>query len=221
MCQQLFWWHSKHADHYWVHCVPTNITPVYKKGKKEDPGNYRPVSLTSVPGKIIEQLVLEVISKHIEDKEVIGSGQHGFTKVVSGVPQGSVLGPVLFNTFVGDTDSGIERTLSKFADDTKLCGAVDMLEERDAIQRDPDRLERWACANPMKFNQAKCKVLHLGHGNPRHKYRLGGEWLESSPAEKDLGVPVDEKLDMSRQCALAAQKANHILGCIRRSVASR
>ncbi|PKU26862.1 rna-directed dna polymerase from mobile element jockey-like [Limosa lapponica baueri] len=97
---------------------------------------------------------------HIQRVTVNGS-MSKWKLVVSGVPQGSVLGPILVNIFIND--------IVGLTDDTKLNGAVDLLEGRDTIQRDLDRLEVWAHANFMKFNKAKCKVLLLGQGNPQYR----------------------------------------------------
>ncbi|GAB0187002.1 mitochondrial enolase superfamily member 1 [Grus japonensis] len=186
----------------------------------------------------MKQILLEDMSKHMEGRKMIREGQHGFTKgkscltnlvvfydvVTASVDKGRAKDFIYVDFCktlpLNWRDCGIECTLTKSAGDTKLSGAVDSLEGKNAIQRDLDRLEEWACKNLVKFSKAKCKVLHLGWGNPQYQYRLGDEGIESSP-EKDLGVLVDEKLDMSWQCALAAQKANCILDCIKRSMASR
>uniref|UniRef100_A0A803TYM4 Reverse transcriptase domain-containing protein n=1 Tax=Anolis carolinensis TaxID=28377 RepID=A0A803TYM4_ANOCA len=136
-------------------------------------------------------------------------------EVTSGVPQGSVLGPVLFNIFINDLDEGLEGTIIKFADDTKLGEIANTPEERSTIHR-------WTETNKMKFNRDKCKILHFGRKNGMQRYRMGDDaWLDSSMCEKDLGVLVDNKLNMSLQCDAAAKKANGILACINRGIASR
>jgi len=126
---------------------------------------------------------------------------------MNGIPQGSILGPILINIFINNIGSRIECTRRKFADDTNMRGAVDVQEGWDVTHRDLDRLEEWTSANLTKTEKTKCNVLHLGWGDPQHQHRLKNKWIESSPAEKDLGVLVGGKLDMSWQCALAAPEA--------------
>ncbi|KAK4806714.1 hypothetical protein QYF61_027715 [Mycteria americana] len=108
------------------------MIPIYKKGMREDPGNYRPVSLTSVPGKLREKIIPGAIERHLKDNAVLRHSQHGITKGSKGF---------LFDIFINDLDAGIECTISKFADDTKRGGAVDCLKGQEALQRDLNRLD--------------------------------------------------------------------------------
>ncbi|KAJ7407518.1 rna-directed dna polymerase from mobile element jockey-like [Pitangus sulphuratus] len=141
-----------------------NVVSIFKK---EDTRNYRPVNLTSVPGKVRE-MVLRSTEKHLKDKRVIGYGQQGFRRgkfclsnLISFCDKGSILGPVVFNIFINNLDAGKEGIPHKFADDTKLREAVDSLKGKEALQRDLRIIEGWAITNHMKLNKGKCQILHL------------------------------------------------------------
>jgi hypothetical protein len=277
------------------------VTAIFKKGKKSDPGNYRPVSLTSNVGKILERIIKEDMVDFLENNFIIGKSQHGFRNkrscltnllefmekvaemldkgepvdviyldfqkafdkvphqrllaklkaigirgrllnwirqwlsgrkqrvvingsesewrdVLSGVPQGSILGPLLFIIFINDIDEGIRNRILKFADDTKLFGNVGTLEGIEQIRRDLESLFEWSETWQMNFNLAKCVVMHIGGKNTEASYVLGGKELSVVTEEKDLGVITSNDFKVSKQCIKAASKGNQILGLINRAI---
>ncbi|GAB0181495.1 mitochondrial enolase superfamily member 1 [Grus japonensis] len=161
------------------------------------------------------------LADRLHPEVLVNSSFSNWQPVTSGVPQGSILVPVLFNIFISDLDDGTKHTLMKFADDIKLSGEVGILEGRVTLQEDLDRLEEWASKKIMKFNKDKYKVLHLGKHNPGVQHRLGSTQLGSSSVERDLGTPVGNKLNMSGQTAAVANKANRMLDCINKGITSR
>ena len=277
-----------------------NVTPIFKKGDKSHPGNYRPISLTSVVCKLLETIIREKIVKHLEENNLIKDTQHGFrskrscltnlldffndvydmydkTKAVdiiyldfqkafdkvshkrlleklkaygikgnlhrwiedwltgrkqrvvingkesdwmnvsSGVPQGSVLGPILFLIYIDDIDEGLHCKISKFADDTKLGNRVDTQEQRSLLQSDLNKLTDWAHKWQMDFNINKCKVLNVGSKNEKFSYMMNDERLDNVNKEKDLGIIISDDLKPSQQCSEAVKKANKLVGFIGRA----
>ena len=281
------------------------VSPIHKKSSRLKPCNYRPVSLTSVVCKVMEQLIRDEIMNHLVTNALLTSCQHGFIKgrscitqllatldywtevmddggnvdaiyldfskcfdsvpherllmklekygvtgqlwrwiadflrgrlqqvsirgclsalaeVLSGIPQGSVLGPILFIIFVNEMPDMVHSCIQMFADDTKLYTQIRDEEDVSKLQRDLDRLQEWARNWQLKFNPDKCKVLHLGRTNQQKSYYMStntGVSLELQPTEleKDLGVWIDPSLTFSSHCETQAGKANRTLGLIRRT----
>ena len=279
-----------------------DITAIFKKGTKSDPGNYRPVSLTCVLCKVLESIIRDEIVEHMTKQKLFSDCQHGFrrkrscitqlllvmedltklveegspfdivyfdfkkafdtvphqrllaklkaygiggsvhrwiegflkdrkqrvrvgkdfssyTSVLSGIPQGSILGPILFTIFINDLPDCAQSQCYIFADDTKIYNKS---ENHDQIQNDIDSFLKWSDTWCLYFNAGKCKVMHAGKKNPEHNYKMKIEGKDDviileCEEEKDLGVTFDKSLKFDVHIQNCISKANKVLGIIKRS----
>ncbi|KAK7105260.1 hypothetical protein V1264_016666 [Littorina saxatilis] len=283
-----------------------NVSPIFKKGSKQEPGNYRPVSLTCILCKVMEKLVRSSITQHLEENDLISREQHGFVKgrscvthllevlddwtsamedgscidaiymdfkkafdtvphgrllsklkaiglqgkllnwiqaflsnrhqqvvvngshsapapVTSGIPQGSVLGPVLFVMYINDLPRVVNNSVKLFADDTKLYARSDSTELTNSIQDDLDRLQEWSETWLLSFHPQKCHTMKIGPKKSDAKYHMTNSAdgvqhdLSETTLEKDLGVHIDDKLSFKEHITTSVSKANRVLGVIRRT----
>ena len=149
---------------------------------------------------------------------ILGGEASEWTTVKSGIPQGSVLGPVLFVLFINDLPDALNSTVKIFADDTKIYRPLATTTDTAALQKDIDAADKWSKDWQLHFNASKIHALHFGRKNEKHQYHIGEELLEPTSEEKDLGVIIDEDLKFHRHTALATKRANGALCQIRRTI---
>ena len=155
------------------------------------------------------------ISDWLSDRKqrVVLNGKFSdWRNVSSGVPQGSVLGPILFLIYINDLDEDVKCKISKFADDTKIANRVISLSQQQELQNDLNTLGEWAVDSEMFFNVDKCKVLHIGNRNVQASYTMNGKQLAKVEQEKDLGVVISSDLKPSKQCSEVVKTANKLIG---------
>ena len=138
-------------------------------------------------------------------------------RVWSGVPQGSVLGPILFLIYINDMLTGISSSGKLFADDSKLFREIRSIADRIALQEDLTKLQEWSQKWLLKFNEEKCKVMHIGRSNPHYDYQINNKTLEETTEEKDLGIFVTPDWKSAAHVAKVAAKANSMVGRINRA----
>ena len=163
-------------------------------------------------------------------KVILGNVSSDWQPVLSGVPQGSVLEPLLFIIYINDLTDYLTNKTYLFADDTKMVKAINPTsidEDTLSLQTDIDNAFNWTDTWLMQLNSSKYKVMHLGKRNPNHQYTTPGlngsrrKPLESTTNERDLGVIISSNLKHTLQCNKAAAKASSIYGMLKKSIQSR
>ena len=151
----------------------------------------------------------------------VNGGMSSWEEVHSGIPQGSVLGPILFVIFINDLPDVVDCYVKIFADDTKVFTQVNDEEDCRNLQRDLENLSQWSDKWQLKFNVSKCGVMHYGNQPTQQIYTMSEEGdrreLGVLTEEKDLGVKFDPSLKFSKHVAMVANKANRMVGIIRRT----
>ena len=285
--------------------LTANISAIFKKGPKDNPANYRPVSLTSVTCKLMEHILFHHIMCHLEKYSILSHFQHGFRSkhscesqliitiedlarnldhsfqtdlqildfqkafdtvphqrllckldhygirgkiwtwiknwltsrtqkvvvegesarpapVISGVPQGTVLGPLMFLMYINDIASDLNSAtqIRLFADDCLLYRVIKSQRDHEILQKDLTSLYDWSCKWQMGFNIAKCKTLRVTtKRNPSiYSYSMGNKSLECVSHHPYLGVEITHNLKWSIHINDIVAKANRALWFIRRNL---
>ena len=177
----------------------------------------------------IDGKLLRFLKSYLENRKqqvVIGNVSSDWSSVQSGVPQGSIVGPLLFVLFINDITSkiSVNTNIALYADDTKIWRNIHSINDNISLQTDIDSLFNWSIENKMSFNLGKCKVLPISRKNnvsiddpSNFKYSLGSEAIKYCLEEKDLGVYITHKANFSSHCDKIYSKANSRLGLTRRS----
>ena len=176
--------------------------------------------LTKLKNFGLTQYLLEIVENFLSNRTfrvTVGEFSSFIYRVLSGVPQGSVLGPLLFILFINDMPMNIINKLLLFADDAKLCAKA----STPLInQTDINMLADWQRVWGLTFNtnDNKCKVMHIGKTNPRHNYSLNDRALPSTEEEKDLGVTMNQEFSWSTHIDNSIKKANSTMSWIMRVI---
>ena len=147
----------------------------------------------------------------------VGNAESEWTDVASGVPQGSVLGPILFVIYINGLPENVKSSVKMLTEDTKLYRYVISEEDRDELQKNLNALQKWFETWLFSYNASKCKRMHMGHSNNGTNYQLGGETKPHDSQEKALGVIISEHCRTSKQCIAAPNKEMGKLRVIKRT----